>query len=709
MSSTAISSSDALSETILETHFPSIGRANTDAAKEEPPEENWITAWMDGNSDPEESNNTDAYNRGLNLSPEPATHSNERLFETPVPSLGPSPASIHGLTTSPSPQRRILPPGRVLDPINPLLVGQVESKRLITKLYADTQPVPAWLNLLRDAIQGSSDTWCGRNKRTWDRKSHPHTCEAGYYRLITQLSGSILAENGPTKNFYTAPGRVTIFTVHKDLDKLRLIANCVALNELFDRPPRLNFPSISEIFMIISFFRRDTFFATADFRHWFYQLSLPRRQRRYFSLLADRTTYHFTVWVMGFSWSPFVAQGHSMGIAKLAIDSLNHYGLFATHPRTSVEELPPFWIVSKRPATIQHLNREDIVAFILFWYDNLLIVADSENLRDTLQEAIMATAKTFSAKWKAPTDIAPLGFTYGAEAFCVSTNKVQFLGLDFSLHAQSLYWSHAELSVKRWQSLITRVQSTPINRRLFLDAASLCGIIIRDWAVKNEQRFHLYDVINVCQTLGRLNLSRKEYKRPAEHIKHADWQNLLSSALARCTTESRQMRLVSPSFFKHRIFVAADACANKGAAVELLSTATFFSTSFTGKWLDKHITRKETFTAIHAALTILETRNTHESLIIILVDNVAAAAVINRRTCVFDKELDNLVVHLWETAEDKTTHILAIYIPGSMQPADEQSRGLPTKPTKCKDAITYAKGVLQNHFETLYFAAPKVL
>lgn len=708
MPSAPLSSSDALSEALLETFFPSIGKANTDAASEETPSDDWIEAWLHSTSPPTESCPSEEQ-RTHTTSPYPASPDSQReatRHKEITPSPGSSPESAHGLATSPSPQRRVVPQGRTLDPIDQDLVGQVNSKRLIDQLLGSSQPCPDWLNLLRVTMQGSSAAWCGRNKRTWDRVRNPHTCEAGYFRLISQLAGSVLAEGGPSKNFFTAPGRVTIFTVHKDMDKLRLIANCVELNKLFGNPPRLNFPSISEIFMIISFFRHDTFFTTADFRHWFYQLSLPRSQRRYFSLLANRTSYHFTVWVMGFSWSPFIAQAHSMGIAKLAIDDLGHYGLFAVHPRPAADELPPFWIVSKRKDPIQHQKRDDIAAFVLFWYDNLLIVANSRNLRDTLQDAIVTTARRFSAKWKVSTEVAPKGFTDGSEAFSPSTDKVQFLGLDFSLRNGSLFWSHAAHSVDRWQSLLSRVQSTSLNHRRFLDAASLCGIIIRDWAVKNEQRYHIYDIIGICQTLGRLNLSRKEFKRRAEHIKQNDWEALFLSAHARCTTAERQARLNSPYSCQRRIFVAADACEDAGAVVDLSSGATIFSTAFVGTWFEKHITRKEAFTAIHAGLTILETRQTQNTLIVILVDNIAAAAVINRRTCVFDKEIDNLVVHLWDTAEEKGAHVLAIYIPGEMQPADEQSRGDLTKPQKCRKAIRYAIDALQNFFEVLYFTKP---
>ena len=71
--------------------------------------------------------------------------------------------------------------------------------------------------------------------------------------------------------------------------------------------------------MIPSFFKDgDTFFSVSDSRHWFYQLTRSKGKRP-FSLLFGIHTYQFKAWLMGFSWSPFVAQAHSMAIAKVGI------------------------------------------------------------------------------------------------------------------------------------------------------------------------------------------------------------------------------------------------------------------------------------------------------------------------------------------------------------------------------------------------------
>ena len=218
--------------------------------------------------------------------------------------------------------------------------------------------------------QAPISNWCSHKDTKWDRNIK-HICRHGYAKLTESLVGSIL-ERTKKEHFFSAPGRVAAFTVPKEEEKLRLIANCIELNKLFNKPPRLLFATMSELFMILSFFKEsDTFFSVADFRHWFYQLALPKGKRRFFTLLSGGQTYQFKAWLMGFSWSPFVAQAHSMAIAKVGVDRCKY--LHAISPLADQNALPPFWLVRD---TIEKMERSDITAFVIFWYDNLLIVAN---------------------------------------------------------------------------------------------------------------------------------------------------------------------------------------------------------------------------------------------------------------------------------------------------------------------------------------------
>ena len=99
--------------------------------------------------------------------------------------------------------------------------------------------------------------------------------------------------------------------------------------------------------------------------------------------------------------------------------------------------------------------------------------------------------------------------------------------------------------------------------------------------------------------------------------------------------------------------------------------------TFDSFWKNSHITRKESLMAIRAFFDALADQIPPGTLIVVLVDNITAASVINKRTCAFDADIDSQVQDLWEAALARKVSLLAIYIPGPLQPADEPSRGNP--------------------------------
>ena len=89
--------------------------------------------------------------------------------------------------------------------------------------------------------------------------------------------------------------------------------------------------------------------------------------------------------------------------------------------------------------------------------------------------------------------------------------------------------------------------------------------------------------------------------------------------------------------------------------------------------------------------------------LIILVDNIATASVINKGVCIFDKKVDEAIKLLRKRAAKRGIILKAIYIPGGKQPADEPSRGDPICQAKCSVALLYALERLGSKFESLYF------
>jgi len=64
----------------------------------------------------------------------------------------------------------------------------------------------------------------------------------------------------------------------------RIITSCKKSNPKFEDPPPVNLPSLDTIFKILAAFPKGRF-TTLDFRHWFYQISLPGAVKHLFTVI----------------------------------------------------------------------------------------------------------------------------------------------------------------------------------------------------------------------------------------------------------------------------------------------------------------------------------------------------------------------------------------------------------------------------------------
>ena len=147
--------------------------------------------------------------------------------------------------------------------------------KLINALLLNNAP---WAHSLKEVFnKNAGDNWCGfrppdkipANKRFISTREifRDHISElhnSTLLRLLTDMCGG----RGRDRYF------ISILVVLKGLDSLRIIANCQWLNKLFGKPPKVVFADMDSLFRIFTFFGPNTFFAVADFRHWFYQIPL---------------------------------------------------------------------------------------------------------------------------------------------------------------------------------------------------------------------------------------------------------------------------------------------------------------------------------------------------------------------------------------------------------------------------------------------------
>ena len=436
---------------------------------------------------------------------------------------------------------------------------------------------------------------------------------------------------------------------------------------------------MKDFFRILSFFD-EAHTVTADFRHWFFQLPLPEDIRNLFCLKCGESYLRLKAWAMGFSWSPFVAQAVSMTIALEGVRRTSKW--FAVAPIENESSPPPFWVVCTRQDSMRNIKRGEIVGFITFWYDNLLIVAGQPDHAAILRREIDGAARASNAMWKESEGCLP--FTSGV-------NHVKYLGIEARQEGGKWEWRHATENRVGWET----IRSEP---ETWIKLARMLGILTWDWTASGESRGALSDLRGLARRVGLEDLStRNDWNRrpPATRVSPEEWQMLVGKLELICREGWRPYRGPQTTSFRHYIFLASDAMETKGAGVWLKGgrskPVVIWEEGFDNPKLH-HINRKETIAAIETVRAAVSRHKARHTLFVVAVDNTTARAVLTAGFAAWDPWLSHQLKELEDLLRAHMCAAVYIYIPGAKQPADEPSRDLVLDTQKVEECIEYLQG-----------------
>ena len=137
----------------------------------------------------------------------------------------------------------------------------------------------------------------------------------------------------------------SVFQVPKNEEVDRAIINCKLINLGFAKPPPLSLAEIGTLLGLVKYFD-DATIATADIRHFFWQLQMPEKDGHRFSVFTRGKRYQCAALPMGWSWSPWVAQAIAgLVVAEAAAKMCRKFethGCAAT-PRPETFSTPSPW------------------------------------------------------------------------------------------------------------------------------------------------------------------------------------------------------------------------------------------------------------------------------------------------------------------------------------------------------------------------------
>ena len=392
---------------------------------------------------------------------------------------------------------------------------------------------------------------------------------------------------------------------------------------------------------------------------------------------------------MGFAWSPAIAQGISMTLAKLAIERA---GYQAVSPLADKSEIPPFWEVRDEQGNVK--------GYVIAYLDNMMMVMDDVNHRDTLRReltSVLADARVVVKEAPGARD----GMINGPDEEHTAT----FLGVTFRTQDHRVMWKHADAS--KWQAMTVHAR---MRRR---QVAAIVGTLMWHWAVEGVPLGSVRDVSQIARRLGGdpeeswdtyIDLTAGEM----EVLRHR-------LGIMREAGETWQQRREQPFGFSELRLVASDSSGKKGAyvvveaPVEILVDETkrksFLealtltgTTQHSWKWTkaesdgtSTYINRLETKAAVAGVIQATFHRQDGQGddwcLVIAAIDNSVACCALSNFAYPADEVTEVNLLHCSKVWHKARVKMIPVQVRSAEQPADELSRDRDTDLGKLKECL----------------------
>lgn len=354
---------------------------------------------------------------------------------------------------------------RAARPLDPVLVGR--SMAVANFINATTEADPEWVHQLCGYLRnGFPKRGTNDNGRAPDLTKHRRVAVSGKFRAALESlhkpPGGATGILGRVKGSLAGRGWVGYFQVPKTTDLDRAIFNCKAINEAFVKPPRLQLCEIQLLLGLMRRFGNECWVATSDLRHFFWQITIPEADRRMFSVMVGGTAYELSALPMGWAWSPWVAQGIAMALAARAVRDA---GWTVVPGEGAAGSPPPYFSV--RDATDQ------VIAFVVVWYDNFLVLTGRQDHNTTLRGAIDRQMSLCKVVYKP---------TREKRNWDVTQGSGEYIGISFRHDAATdiFEWRHIPGNVSEWANAAVNIK----NVMGLLDAARVLGILVWDATVR---------------------------------------------------------------------------------------------------------------------------------------------------------------------------------------------------------------------------------
>lgn len=432
----------------------------------------------------------------------------------------------------------------------------------------------------------------------------------------------------------------TYFAVLKTSAVCRTIFNGKNLSRGTKPPPPVNLMDLRDYIHFLLKWNKPMYITASDIRHWFHQIPICRFLQRLFCVFLTRNGaafyFSFLVLVMGWSWSPFIAQTLAWTLI-LGVDPSSplDWGVLNQGTWTA----PPAFIIN---------DASNPSMFVTLLYDNIFFLCDSEVVNKSFKQTLEFNYNRFNIVPKFLQCYTPSDLEYHSVISEIRDGTEVIRDGSKTI----LVYRGVEIAQKKFLSQYTtmiRVDSTKVAgwRKMELPTdtdknyvptyiAKIIGIIIYSCTVHLTALCHVREVIDILSAVGKtVGKDRSNWKLPIikltnENVKslHEAWATVLRNDWV------SPLEVDPLNINEKTVWFATDA-SNEGFGMYRLFASCpvrglLFSKNLckkSSKLQNMHIFLRELITAIIFIEIFLDRGFTN---LVIAVDNSAAAGVLRR-------------------------------------------------------------------------------
>ena len=477
------------------------------------------------------------------------------------------------------------------------------------------------------------------------------------------------------------------------------------LSSYFMRPASVNLPQLPYVLSVAAAIfasQTEIYVLTSDVRHYFHGIALGADIQSFFTIFVGCTLYRFLVLPMGWSFSPRVAQCFAWA-ALLSLASESN-GLKEAAEGLKNSAHPPSHVI------LQAGDRRIGIVFI--WYDNFICLCGNKEMALEFSNTLTRMTSLFNFHWGEKAMSHPCHLRRLAASTMSTVHRLTAelkedpsntqlekelrfykkeataVGIQFGMSKRRsrdsrlntlLQWRIKPSTAEKAATLLETLELS--NAMSCRSIAAVCGICVWRSYIAGEPLVRIHDIISLSSKAGKQACkSGWSSNLPIDGLEKAQMVSALKEFLR------NEWHTISASDASGDLLILATDATPLLGGWTIVGSATIRVDWDNWYWIPPREGEEPTPSAeiiflleLRAAETAILKHARRGVLIVLLIDNTAAAACL-RRWYSGHPEGRNIVSNIWNHLQSTGCRLLVVGVVSDDNDADSPTRGVKSHP-----------------------------